>query len=772
MPEAVTSPRTVRIQGAAKILGVSPSTVRRWSAAGRLACERTPSGQRRFRIDDLERLLAAGCGDGGPQPADPDAEQRYRLLFDTSLELASRQGLAEVLRSAARRLSAALAIRDCDIYRLEPGERLVCLASVVDGIEDVSWAGRELRLADWPCDALAVRSRRPVSVASLKDPRLSERERADLRRYGQRSFIALPLLVRDQVIGLVDLLDPVERRFSTQEIATAEGVGQLVALALERAELYEEVKHLHLGNLRALSSALGAKDAYTLGHAGRVAGYMVLLGSELGWPPERLEQVQDMAFLHDVGKIGISERILLKPGPLTSEQWELVRQHPVVSAEIVRPLFDEESVAGVRHHHERFDGGGYPDGLAGSDIPLLARALCVVDCYDAMSCRRPYRQALSYRACLTELRRCAGSQFDPQLVAAFAAALSRLARRRRRLTGLAEQAAGTIDPAAHALLRSRSDEARPAYHEMVAALRGLRDAHPSVRFITSFAQSGAQCITVLDTGESEHEISHVGDPYLPGDQLAALLAGRSVSANVLLADEFGVWVCGLAPVLDASGSVVAALSVDAPAVASLCRTIAEDRAHTLAGRIQSAALRMSRAEVEAITDGLTGLYNHRYLHERLDEELQRAAHRGGTLAVLFGDCDHFKAFNDAHGHKAGDGALMGVARIVESAGRRVDLAARYGGEEFVLVLIGADSAGALEVAERIRAQVERDSAAEGYELTISIGVASYPEDAAAKDELLDKADWAMYAAKRAGRNRVLAFSEGLVSEECWLSRRR
>ena len=93
-----------------------------------------------------------------------------------------------------------------------------------------------------------------------------------------------------------------------------------------------------------------------------------------------------------------------------------MRQHPGISAEIVRPLFDDELVAGVRHHHERFDGSGYPDGLAGEEIPLLARALCVVDCYDAMSCQRPYRPALSYRQCLAELRRCAGTQFDPEMV--------------------------------------------------------------------------------------------------------------------------------------------------------------------------------------------------------------------------------------------------------------------------------------------------------------------------------------------------------------------
>jgi diguanylate cyclase (GGDEF)-like protein len=191
----------------------------------------------------------------------------------------------------------------------------------------------------------------------------------------------------------------------------------------------------------------------------------------------------------------------------------------------------------------------------------------------------------------------------------------------------------------------------------------------------------------------------------------------------------------------------------------------------LAATLQSAAIRFSRAGVEAITDGLTGLYNHRYLHERLEEELERGRRHDGKLSLLFCDCDHFKAYNDDHGHKSGDAALERIARIIETCSRRVDLAARYGGEEFVLVLVDTGGAGAMTVAGRIRSEVERVCIAGGYSLSVSIGVATYPDDAAAKDELLDKADWAMYAAKRAGRNRVCAFSDTLVRGDTWLSRR-
>ena len=259
------------------------------------------------------------------------------------------------------------------------------------------------------------------------------------------------------------------------------------------------------------------------------------------------------------------------------------------------------------------------------------------------------------------------------------------------------------------MLHTRADEASPAYVEMVSALRRLRDEHPPVRFVTSFAMRGDQCITVLDTGESENQFSRCGDPWLPEDELARVLAGEALVANVLNADDFGVWVSGIAPLRDAQGAVVGAVSVDMPIVESLDRSLQGDRSHTLAAMLQSAAIRFSRAEVEAITDGLTGLYNHRYLHERLEEELERAARRETTLSLLFCDCDCFKAYNDTYGHKAGDAALARIARIVEASSRRIDLAARYGGEEFVLVLVDTEASGALAVAERIRAEVEAPS---------------------------------------------------------------
>jgi diguanylate cyclase (GGDEF)-like protein len=181
---------------------------------------------------------------------------------------------------------------------------------------------------------------------------------------------------------------------------------------------------------------------------------------------------------------------------------------------------------------------------------------------------------------------------------------------------------------------------------------------------------------------------------------------------------------------------------------------------TFATLLQSAAVRLSRAEIDAITDALTGLYNHRYLHERLAEELHRAHETGRPLTVLFCDLDHFKGFNDANGHRAGDRVLREVAHIIEQAVRNIDIAGRYGGEEFVVILVETGREAALTVAERIRERIHAAGfAAHGTPLTVSIGVAGFPDDADRREELLDKSDWAMYLAKRRGRDQVASFTD-------------
>ena len=543
-----------------------------------------------------------------------EQEERARRLVtlrDGGRAVVSSLHVDEVLAVLARKAAEALGSPECVIFdytaAVDTLTAKVLYQEVSQTYEDL---GVPFPLGDSPSDRVILDSRQIV-IETISDPGIAADSRASMEYWGEQTCLNVPLWFGDEPLGILVLIETQrERVFTKEEIELIGAVADQAAAAIHNACLYEEVKRLHLGNLKALSSALSAQNHYTLGHGARVSAYMMLLGGELGWMDERLAEVQDAAYLHDIGKIAVSDRVLLKAGPLSTEEWELMRQHPGISAEILRPLFSEELTLAVRHHHERFDGDGYPDGLAGAAIPLVARAMCLVDAYDAMSCSRPYRMGLTRRQCLEELRRCSGAQFDPELVTTLVRALERLESRRRGGVAVAEQAAGLIDPDAHALLRSRADEVRPEYAEMVGALRKLRDGSPPARFITTFALQGDTCIAVLDTGETEEDSSHIGAPWLPNDELAAVLAGESLDANVVNADEFGVWVTCVAPLRAGAGDVAAAVTVDLPAVESgLLQCFHSELSQGLSAMLQAASTRWSRAELEAVTDGLMGFYN-------------------------------------------------------------------------------------------------------------------------------------------------------------------
>jgi putative nucleotidyltransferase with HDIG domain len=195
---------------------------------------------------------------------------------------------------------------------------------------------------------------------------------------------------------------------------------QALQYAVDLKRTHRRLERAVFQSLLGLANALEAKDAYTRGHSERVAALARALALRAGLPRGRAETIAQAGLLHDLGKIAVPERILTKAGPLISEEWALMRRHPVAGAQIVSPLefFDEGAVI-VRHHHERQDGSGYPDGLAGESIPLGARIVAIADVYDALTSERPYRPALSHREALAWLDAAAGRLLDARLTAFF-----------------------------------------------------------------------------------------------------------------------------------------------------------------------------------------------------------------------------------------------------------------------------------------------------------------------------------------------------------------
>ncbi len=239
---------------------------------------------------------------------------------------------------------------------------------------------------------------------------------------GGPQIVVQPILRTGTVAGFLFAGDKggSDPQVSSYDTHLLEATSGYIGPFLENVALYETQQQMFLGTLRALTSAIDAKDPYTCGHSERVAMLSAHLAREIGLSEEQVERIHIAGVVHDVGKIGVPEAILCKKGRLTDEEFDAIKQHPRIGHRIIRdiPMLGDV-LPGVLYHHERWDGRGYPEGLAGEDIPLMARIIGICDTFDAMSSNRSYRPALQRKDVLAEIRKCAGSQFDPDLVEPF-----------------------------------------------------------------------------------------------------------------------------------------------------------------------------------------------------------------------------------------------------------------------------------------------------------------------------------------------------------------
>lgn len=245
------------------------------------------------------------------------------------------------------------------------------------------------------------------------------------------SFLAVPVKIRSKITGFAFAYttDP-KRRFTEGQRKTLSLLANQAGAAVETARLYEDLKRAFSETIQGLCKALEAKDPYTRGHSERVSKYARMIAHAIRLPENEVEKIRQAALFHDIGKIGMKQETLNKPDTLTDEELEQFREHPLKSKQILEPIhFLKDIVPMVYHHHEWYNGEGYPDGLKGEEIPLGARIICIADSYGVMTEDRVYRKALTREAAVQELRRCSGTQFDPHLVEAFIEALLRFHHR-------------------------------------------------------------------------------------------------------------------------------------------------------------------------------------------------------------------------------------------------------------------------------------------------------------------------------------------------------
>jgi len=237
--------------------------------------------------------------------------------------------------------------------------------------------------------------------------------------------ICFPLTTRGKITGLISVCrTSKERPFNSSDIELISVLSGQAAAAIENAHLYEKLQQSYLSMMVALSCVVEARDLYTDKHMKDIAEYSVEIAKKMNLSEDEIENIRKAALLHDLGKISIPDHILMKPGKLTEEEVEIIKRHPENGAKIIEPVEPLRNAKDIiKYHQECYDGSGYPDGLKGENIPLGARIIAVADSFGAMTTDRPYRRALSIEEAVREIRRCSGTQFDPEIVKIFVSLL-------------------------------------------------------------------------------------------------------------------------------------------------------------------------------------------------------------------------------------------------------------------------------------------------------------------------------------------------------------
>jgi diguanylate cyclase (GGDEF)-like protein/putative nucleotidyltransferase with HDIG domain len=560
----------------------------------------------------------------------------------------------------------------------------------------------------------------------------------------------------------------------------------------------EEMANLHLRTIEALALAIEAKDQTTHDHLQRVRVYAIEVAKELGMKGAELEALHAAALLHDIGKLAVPEHIISKPGRLTPEEFEKMKIHTVVGAEILeRVRFPYPVVPIVRAHHEKWDGSGYPFGLKGMEIPIGARILSAVDYLDALASDRQYRRAMPLDDVMKRISEESEKSFDPKVVEV-------LKRRYRSLENLAQSKSSedsglalsseikiTRGPAPAAGFENAGVADRPGRE--TSFLSSIAAARQEAQSLFELSQDlGAS----LSLGETLSVFSVKLKPMVPYDAIAIYILRDDVlipeyvngdnyrlfaSLRIPFGDGLSGWVAqNKKPIVNGNPSVEpgylndpskfstlrSALALPLEGVTGVIGVLALYRAErdaftsdhlrillAVSGKMALAienALKYQQAESSATTDYLTGLPNARSLFLQLDRELARCKRDSASLTLMVCDMNGFKKINDRFGHLEGNRVLRLFAQALKDSCREYDYVARMGGDEFVVIapgLAAEDAAKKVELIRPLERQAGFDVCGEDI-LSLSVGMAVSPADGNDAEQLLTEADRRMYLEKQ------------------------
>jgi len=608
-----------------------------------------------------------------------------------------------------------------------------------------------------PCYGLGL----PIMVKDIQEAPRSPIIDA-LKTAGYRSCLAVAIRHEGRPVGAIYYHSGQVNRWGPEDLGVAEALADIVSIAVANCRLYERVRKEFEASVRLIGTTIDTRDQCLAVHSSVVAGYAVRLAQEMGLEAGDVRRLEMAALLHDIGKVGIPDTILKKAGRLKPEEQAMLMSHAETGAAILQgsgPPFSDVSDL-VLHHHEWYNGHGYPSGL---ETPSrLISILALANALAAMTSPRHHRRALSFQEALQEVRLASGTQFDPEVVAA----LLRLAERGEFPTVCAGEEGDMAKPkaaAVRAILRAREMGALMRVAEIRTRLTEPDEIVDAIMDTFHRTLGYQHCYLYLVTSYGAVVRSARGSLSPP----VGLVVDSSVLEPIL---QSGGITLGPGHTEGARSCASCVLKGSGGDLGVLCLASEEENGfnesdvsllHTISGYVASAieaAQLVSKLEMAADTDFLTGAHNRRYLSKRLGKEISRARRHGGHVTLVFIDIDDLKGINDTHGHVSGDRVLQAMAATVRSVIREEDIFARFGGDEFVLVLPDTDPQGAADLIERIKGAISStvvDTPGGVLPLpTFSSGTAAYPTEVSTAEELIQAADAWMYRKRLMSRRRA------------------
>ncbi len=572
---------------------------------------------------------------------------------------------------------------------------------------------------------------------------------------------------------------------------------------LEEAKTHsKELGALHWRTIEALALAIDAKDETTHNHLLRVKVYATEVGKELKLNEVEMQALQAAALLHDIGKLAVPEYIISKPGKLTPEEFEKMKVHPVVGAEILdRVRFPYPVVPIVKYHHEKWNGMGYPSGLKGEEIPIGARILAAVDCLDALASDRQYRKALSLDKAMEIVASESGVSFDPRVVEI-------LQRRHVELERMATSIPTESEPKLSTNVKFELGEAPASGFEA-----SNENGAVQIDFMVSIAAARQEFQNLLKLTSEIDGLLSVEDigsllatrvkRMVPHDTIVLYIAANDKLIPAYVSGEdssyfsdlvipmgqgLSGWVAenrlpimngnpsventgaprstrlrsALSVPLDCRGTILGALTLYSSQADYYTRDALRivEAVCVKASVTIASALEHERVAASAVTDALTGLPNARSLFSQFAENVKQAEEQQSTLAVILIDVNHFKRINDNFGHLTGNRILQGLGAGLRETCHQLDYAARLAGDEFVVIMPNASREAVDHKIEALNQMAARINEICGAP-TLSAGAAFYPEDGETTEALLEAADARMYENK--GWYHEQKFSADLLS---------